>query len=288
MFYNTIKTIVLMTLLSLMLLGIGHLIGGQEGMFIALVMALLMNSITYFFSDKIVLRLYRAQPLSASAYPAIHEMVTRLAAHMHIPAPNIWIINSSVANAFATGRNPQHASIALTSGIVELLDAHELEGVIAHELSHVKNRDILIGSMAATLATAISYVAYWMRNAAMWGNYSNDNRRQNNPFALLILGMLMPLAATLVQLAISRSREYEADDSGARVTRDPLALASALQKLEHNLQFAHAKRDERYAPTSSLCIVKPFKKKQAFSLFATHPPMAKRIERLRKLHEQLF
>ena len=287
MWYNTLKTIVLMTALSLMLLLVGNLVGGQEGMFIAFMLALLMNGITYFFSDKIVLRLYKAQPLKEAEYSAVHEMAATLAHKMQIPKPKLWLVQSPVANAFATGRNPKHASVALTSGIITLLDPHELQGVIAHELSHVKNRDILIGTMAATLATAISYLAYALRNAAIWGSY-DSNRRQNNPIALLFMSMLMPLAATLVQLAISRSREYQADDSGARATHDPLALASALKKLQENSRSAHAKLDERYAPTSSLCIVKPFNARTLFSLFATHPPMSKRIERLHKIHEQLF
>src|SRR5690606_14966880 len=238
MFLNILKTATLLIILNGLLLLIGNMIGGISGIQMALLMAFAMNGITFFFSDKIVLSMYNAQPLDRSHYNWIYEIVEELSEKMTIPMPKLWIVNTPVANAFATGRNPQHGSIAVTTGILKILDEEELRGVLAHELAHIKNRDTLIATIAATIASAIGYLAYMLRHAAFWGSMS-DNRRRENPMGMFLVSLLMPLAATLVQLAISRSREYSADETGARCGRNPLALAAALEKLENNVKYAH-------------------------------------------------
>ncbi len=282
--WNRIKTAILLASLSGLLMLFGSLIGGANGVTVAFVMSLFINGLMYFFGDKLVLSLYRAQPLQRDTYPEIYALVTELADKTGIPMPKLWLITSPMANAFATGRNPSHASVAFTTGIIELLDRHELRGVIAHELSHIKNRDILISTIAATIATAIAYLASMVRYRAMWGGVSSNNRRNGsgNLIFLLLAGILMPVAATLIQLSISRSREYLADDSGADTSEDPLALASALEKLHTNIKQVHlASTDTLHASTAPLFIVHPFVKKGFISLFSTHPPMAERIKRLR-------
>jgi heat shock protein HtpX len=292
MVFNRIKAVILLATLSGLLMAIGGLIGGTLGIQMALVMALIFNGIAYFFSDKIVLRMYNAQPLDPTTYGWIHTMVAELAADMSIPVPTLWLLNTPIANAFATGRNPSHASVALTKSIINILDADELRGVLAHELSHVKNRDILVTTIAATIATAIGYLATMLRWSAMWGGGSGDSRRKDsNPIVLMLVGIIMPFAALLIQLAISRSREYLADETGADCCRDPLALASALEKLNnyaaHGTTDAHA-QDPRYASTASLFIVNPFTDSSWATLFSTHPPMSKRIARLRALSTKMF
>jgi heat shock protein HtpX len=288
MFNNIAKTFLLMFGLSSLFLSIGYYLSGTEGLIFAFIMALIMNFISFFFSDKIVLNLYRAKPLDQHTYAGIHEDVAYLSKKMNMPKPKLWLVTSPVANAFATGRGPGNASVAVTTGILEILNEEELRGVLAHELSHVKNRDILIGTIAATLATAISYLAYMARYAAFWGSSNSNNERSNNPIGMLFIGMFAPLAATLVQLGITRSREYQADESGAYATREPLALASALEKLEQNAKRNPTKTDMRYAPTSSLGIVKPFSGKSLLSLFSTHPPMRDRIKRLHELQQKIY
>jgi len=285
MLFNTLKTIVLLLALSLLLIAVGSFFG-PSGMQIALVMACIMNGFMYFFSDRLVLRLYRAQPLDEYTYKTIHDMVAELASRMHMPKPKLWLVDSPQANAFATGRNPSHASVALTTGIIDILDEDELQGVLAHELSHVKNRDIFISTMAATIATAISYLAYMLRHSALWGSFSSRRRSSNNPVVLFIVGLMLPFIATLVQLAISRSREYQADETGAKTTHDPLALASALKKLQLHTQ--HAKQKHTYAPAMALGIVHPLKGQKLLDLLSTHPPMDERIKRLEQLHQKLF
>ena len=288
MYYNVVKTFLLMFCLSLLFLAIGAFLGGKEGLTLAFIMALIMNGFSYFFSDKIVLKMYNAEPLNQLAYPHIVETVVDLSKKMNMPTPKIWVINSSVANAFATGRNPQNASIAYTTGILSLLDDDELRGVTAHELSHVKNRDILIGSIAATMATAIAYLASMARFAAIWGSSSNRDERSKNPLALLIIAFIAPIAATLVQLGISRSREFQADQSGAELTREPLALASALEKLELNANKRTSQGDIQHAPAHALGIVKSFSARGIMSLFETHPPMQDRIKRLHEMNRTMF
>jgi len=287
MIYNIIKTALLLTILNGLLFIIGSMIGGTSGIQMALIFSLLMNGISFFFSDKIVLSMYNAQPLDTYQYNWIYSMVQELAYSMNIPMPKLWIVNTAVANAFATGRSPKHASVAITTGLLHLLDEDELRGVLAHELAHIKNRDTLITTIAATIASAIGYLAYMLRHLAFWG--SVDNRKRENPIGMFIISLLMPLAATLVQLAISRSREYAADHTGALCGKNPLALASALEKLHNNVRYAHMDQDNmQQTSTASLFIVHPFIDHSWTYLFATHPPMHKRIARLQQLSLKMF
>lgn len=277
---NTFKTAFLLTAMTLLLMLIGRAFGGQNGMLIALVFAGIMNFISYFFSDKIALAMYRAQPVTREDLPRVYNIVERLAQKVGLPTPKVYVIPNDSPNAFATGRNPSHASVAVTQGILGLLNDDELEGVIAHELGHVRNRDILISSIAATLAGAIT----WLANIAKWGMIfggyggDRDDRRGGGGIAGLLMIFLAPLAAMLIQLAVSRSREYGADETGAQWTGNPYALASALQKIE-----AYSRRTPLVASpsTAHLFIIQPFLGGMSFgNLFSTHPPTAKRIERL--------
>lgn len=289
MWLNRLKTVILLALLSGIFLLIGHLFGGIAGLQLALIFSLIMNGIAYFFSESIVLRLYNAQKLNETDYHWIHEIVRELSATMQMPVPKLWLIKTPMANAFATGRDPHHASVAVTTGILEILDRDELRGVLAHELSHVKNRDILISTIAATIATAIGYLAHMLQHAAFWGSLSQDKKREGNPIGMLLIAILMPIAATLLQLALSRSREYLADETGAHVCKDPLALASALEKLHNNVKHASMDNSESHrASTASLFIVHPFNAQGLISLFSTHPPMRKRVERLHAMCEKMF
>jgi heat shock protein HtpX len=270
---NTFKTALLLTVMTLLLMAIGRAFGGQNGMLTALIIAAVMNFVSYFFSDKIALAMYRAQPVSREDLPRAYAVVERLTQKIGIPMPKMYVIPTDSPNAFATGRNPSHASVAVTQGILNLLNDEELEGVLAHELGHVRNRDILISSIAATLAGAITYLA---RFAMFFGGGDRDERRGGGLGALLMI-FLAPLAAMLIQLAVSRSREYQADASGAHYTGNPYALASALSKLD-----AYSRRLPMAATpsTAHLFIVQPFLGMNFGSLFSTHPPIAKRIERL--------
>src|SRR5215813_705706 len=274
---NTFKTAFLLTAMTLFLLFIGQMFGGERGMILALVFAAVMNFVSYFFSDKIALAAYRAQPVTREQLPRAYEIVERLSQKIGIPVPKIYVIPAESPNAFATGRNPEHASVAMTEGILNLLNDEEMEGVLAHELGHVKNRDILISSVAATLAGAITLIArmgYW---ASLFGSNRDDREGGGGGLVALLMLILAPIAATLIQLAVSRSREYEADASGARYTGNPYALASALSKLD-----AYSKRVPLQATpsTAHLFIVAPLLGFNFASLFSTHPPIAKRIERL--------
>lgn len=289
MFFNTIKTVLLLSFLSALFLLIGNLFAGVAGIQFAFIMALIMNGVAYFFSEKIVLSMYHAKHLPKEQNEFIYQTIQELAHRMNIPMPKVWIIESSIANAFATGRNPSHASIAFTSGIMNLLEPYELRGVIAHELAHIKNRDILTSTIAATIAGAIGYLAHMAQRAALWGSFSESKKRDSNPLILLFVSILVPIAATLIQLAISRSREYGADETGALHSHEPLALASALKKLENNTKHAHfAKEDAFHASTASLFIVYPFIGKSWTNLFSTHPPMQSRIEKLEHLYKKMF
>ncbi len=289
MWGNRLKTVILLAALSGILMLIGGFIGGKAGIIVAFVISLALNFFAYYYSDKVVLSLYKAQPLDPSAYPDIYEIVRELSSSMHIPMPKIWLVRTPMANAFATGRNPQHASVAVTTGILELLDKQELRGVLAHELSHVKNRDILVSSIAATLATAIGFLANMLQNVAFWGSLrSNDRRQGPNPLVMLIVALVMPIAATLIQLAISRSREYLADESGAYISDDPLALASALQKIQNHIPEAHlSSNDIARTSTAPLFIIHPFLPQGIANLFSTHPPTSQRVDRLRRLYEKM-
>lgn len=275
---NTFKTAFLLTGLTLLLMFIGRYFGGQNGMMLALIFAAVMNFVSYFFSDKIALTMYRAKPVTREELPRAYAAVERLAPKMGIPMPKIYVIPTESPNAFATGRNPQHASVAVTHGILGLLNDEELEGVLAHELGHVNNRDILISSVAATIAGAITMLASMGRFAMIFGGMGGDrdDRRGGGLGALLML-ILAPIAASLIQLAVSRSREYQADATGAHFTGNPYALASALQKLD-----AYSRRVPMAATpsTAHLFIIQPLLGMNFANLFSTHPPIAKRIERL--------
>src|SRR3954449_9016636 len=229
---NTFKTAFLLTALTLLLMFIGRAFGGQNGMFLALALAVVMNFVSYFYSDKIALAMYRAQPVTREQLPRAYAAVERLTQKIGIPMPKIYVIPTESPNAFATGRNPNHASVAVTQGILQLLTDDEMEGVLAHELGHVRNHDILISSVAATIAGAITLLAHAAQWALIFGGMGGRDDRNRNPLGELLLIVLAPIAATLIQLAISRSREYGADDTGARIIGNPEALASALEKLE--------------------------------------------------------
>jgi heat shock protein HtpX len=275
---NTFKTAFLLTALSLLLLSIGRAFGGQNGMIIALVLAAVMNFVSYFFSDKIALAMYRAQPVTREQLPRVYSVVERLTQKIGIPMPKLYVIPNDSPNAFATGRNPQHASVAVTQGILQLLNDEELEGVLAHELGHVNNRDILISSVAATIAAAITMLASMGRWAMIFGGMErNDRDRGGGGFGALLMLIVAPIAASLIQLAVSRSREYQADATGAHFTGNPYALASALGKLD-----AYSRRLPMAATpsTAHLFIIQPLLGMNFGSLFSTHPPIAKRIERL--------
>ena len=276
---NTLKTALLLTSLTLFLIFIGQYFGGRNGMVIALVIAVAMNFISYFYSDKLALSMYRAQPATREQLPRVYSVVEQMTERIGLPMPKIYVIPSDSPNAFATGRNPKHASVAVTQGILNLLSDEELAGVLAHELGHVRNRDILTSSIAATLAGAITILAHTGRFAMIFGGYGGRDRdRDGGGIAALFMLILAPIAATMIQLAVSRSREYEADATGAHMTGNPYALASALQKLD-----AYSKRLPLGATpsTAHLFIVQPLISGASFAnLFSTHPPIAKRIERL--------
>jgi heat shock protein HtpX len=289
MLINQCKTFLLLAAMSALLLLAGSALGGSTGLTIAFIFAVLMNIFAYFYSDKIVLSMYGAQPLPRHEYGWIHDIVQELAHNMDIPMPKLWIIDTPMANAFATGRNPQHASVVVTTGILHVINAKELRGVLAHELSHVKNYDILISTIAATIATAISYLGNMAYYAAIFGRY-DDREKRSNPLASLLVIIFLPIAATLMQLAVSRSREYLADETGAHYSQDPMALASALEKLHLQAHYVHmdANRDANKASTATLFIVNPFSAQGLINLFSTHPPMAERIKRLRQMHQNMF
>ena len=269
---NIFKTAILLTGLTLILVLAGEYFGGTDGALLAFAVAAAMNFISYFYSDKIALRMYRAQPVTREELPRVYAVVERLTGRAGIPMPKIYVIPTESPNAFATGRNPNHASVAVTHGILALLTDEELEGVLAHELSHVRNRDILTSSIAATLAGAITILG----RMACW--FGGGRRRNGGLIGMLVMLLLAPLAATLIQLWVSRTREYEADASGAHLTGNPYALASALEKISDVSKQVPLLASPNNA---HLFIIAPFLSGQSFaSLFSTHPPVGKRIERL--------
>jgi heat shock protein HtpX len=277
---NTFKTAFLLTALTLLLMFFGRYFGGQNGMLLALAFAVVMNFISYFYSDKIALSMYRAQPVTREELPRAYAAVERLTQKIGLPMPKIYVIPTESPNAFATGRNPQHASVAVTHGILGLLTDEELEGVLAHELGHVGNRDILISSVAATIAGAITMLASMGRFAMIFGGYGGgdrDRRGESGGLAALLMLIVAPIAASLIQLAVSRSREYAADATGAHYTGNPYALASALQKLDN---YSRRMPMAATPSTAHLFIIQPLLGVSFGNLFSTHPPIAKRIERL--------
>ncbi len=281
---NTLKTAFFLTLLTLLLILIGRLLGGNSGMIIALIFAAVLNLGSYWFSDKIVLRMYRAQKIEEGDNPRLYRIVKNIALQSNLPMPKLYIIPSDSPNAFATGRNPQHAAVAITSGIMRILNEEELEGVLAHEMAHIKNRDILIGSIVATVAGAISMLAHMAQFAFIFGGGRSDREDRGGGLATLFLAILAPIAALLIQMAISRSREYQADENGARTSHKPLYLANALKKLSYASQRIPM---EANPSTAHLFIVNPLSGRGMANLFSTHPPLEERISRLEELAKRL-
>ncbi|MEV4638361.1 zinc metalloprotease HtpX [Actinoplanes sp. NPDC049548] len=278
--HNGLKTAALLGLLTAMILAVGYWVGGGGGLVFAVVLSLAMNAGTYFFSDKIALRSMGARPVSEAEFPALYQIVRELATEAGQPMPRLYVSPTMQPNAFATGRSPRHAAVAVTVGITRILDRRELRGVIGHELSHVYNRDILISSVAAALAGIITMFAQLAIFLPLGGA---DDEEGPNPASLLLMLILGPLAASVIQLAISRNREFQADASGATLTRDPLALASALEKIQYGAERLPLPADGRLATSAHLMIANPLRGGGIAGLFSTHPPMAERIKRLHQL-----
>ena len=276
---NMMKTVLLMTGLTLLLVLAGSALGGKSGMMTAFIFACIMNIGTYWFSDKIVLAMYGAKEVSYAEAPEIHSIVRELSMRAGIPMPKVYIIDNATPNAFATGRNPEHAAVAVTRGIVSLLTREELSGVLGHELAHIKHRDILIGTIAATVAGAISMLA----NMAQWSMYfggRRDDREGGHPVVAIIMMILAPIAAMLIQMAISRSKEYLADEGGAKIAGNPLSLAKALGKLHKGVQMMPMNANPA---TAHMFIVSPLSGGGFLTLFSTHPPIEERIKRLESM-----
>jgi heat shock protein HtpX len=276
--FNWLKTAVLMAAIVALFGVIGASLGGQSGMLLALGFALLMNVGAYWFSDKLVLRMYNAQQVDGSTAPELYNMVQELADKAGLPMPRVYIIDDQAPNAFATGRNPENAAVAATTGIMRLLSAREMRGVMAHELAHVAHRDILISTISATMAGAISALA----NFAMLFGGRDSEGRPSNPIATIAVMLLAPLAASLIQMAISRAREFEADRGGAEISGDPLALASALEKIDHYARGIPFEAAERHPETAQMMIMNPLSARGVAGLFSTHPATEDRIARLRE------
>ncbi|MDO8281042.1 MAG: zinc metalloprotease HtpX [Thermodesulfovibrionia bacterium] len=275
---NILKTAALMTGLTLLLIFAGGAMGGKSGMTIALMIAFGMNVFTYWFSDKIVLKMYKAKEVNQTEEPELYSIVRNLAQRAELPMPKVYIIEQPQPNAFATGRNPEHAAVAVTTGIMQILSREELEGVLAHELAHVKNRDILIATVAATVAGAISYLAHMAQWAMIFGGRDDDEG--SNPVAAIVMMIVAPIAAMLIQMAISRSREYAADAGGAKIAGNPRNLASALKKLH----MASKQIPLNATPaTAHMFIVNPLSGRGFANLFSTHPPMEERVARLESM-----
>jgi heat shock protein HtpX len=274
--FNLLKTAVLMAAITALFMAIGAMVGGRNGMMLALVVAIGMNFFSYWFSDKLVLKMYKARQVDESTAPQFYRMVAELAERAQLPMPKVYLIEEDAPNAFATGRNPQHAAVAATTGILRVLTERELRGVMAHELAHVKHRDILISTVSATMAGAISMLANF---AMLFGGRGGDGRPQNPIVGLLVM-MLAPLAASLIQMAISRSREFEADRGGAEISGDPQALASALQKIQRYSRGVPLEAAERHPETAQMMIMNPLSGGGLRGLFSTHPSTEERVDRL--------
>ncbi len=280
---NQLKTVLLLGGLTGLLLLIGGLIGGRTGLTIALILAGGMNFVSYWWSDKIVLWMYRAKEADKKKYTQLYSIVKEITTKTHLPMPKVYVIDTPQSNAFATGRNPKHAAVAVTLGIMQLLEEKELRAVLSHEIGHVKNRDILISTVAATIAGVISYIAMMARWAAIFGGMNRDENGRSNVLELLVLAVIAPIMAMIIQLAISRSREYLADETGARLSGDPLALASALQKIEKSVHAHPFARMGKTEATAHLFISNPLKASAFLNLFSTHPSTENRVKRLREM-----
>ncbi|UGV39860.1 zinc metalloprotease HtpX [Methanococcoides orientis] len=283
---NMFKTTLLLASLTGLLVIVGNLIGGTSGMIIAFAFAVILNFGSYWYSDKIVLKMYHAKEVTESESPKLYEIVRKLAMRADLPMPKVYIVETSMPNAFATGRDPKHAAVAATTGILNLLTPEEIEGVLAHELAHVKNRDTLISAVAATIAGVITMLATWARWAAIFGGIGGrDDNGGTNIVGFIALAIVAPLAATIIQLAISRSREFAADAEGARISQKPWALASALSKLESGAQNYHPRRNDVQPSenTAHMFIVNPLRGSKMMNLFRTHPTTEERIRRLNSM-----
>jgi heat shock protein HtpX len=277
--FNWVKTAMLMAAITALFIVIGGLIGGQRGMMFALVMALGMNFFSYWFSDKMVLRMYNAQEVDENTAPQFYRMVRDLATRANLPMPRVYLINEDAPNAFATGRNPEHAAVAATTGILRVLSEREMRGVMSHELAHVKHRDILISTISATMAGAIAALA----NFAMFFGGRDRDGRSGNPIAALAVALLAPIAAALIQMAISRAREFEADRGGAQISGDPEALASALDKIHRYAAGIPFRTAEEHPATAQMMIMNPLSGGGMQNLFSTHPSTEERIRRLMEM-----
>ncbi len=277
---NNLKTVILLGSLTGLLILIGGYFGGRSGVVIAFIFAMVLNFGSYWFSDKIVLKMYKAREVSEATSPELYSLVRDLALRAGLPMPRLYVVPGNVSNAFATGRNENHAAVAVTEGIVGLLNRDEMEGVLSHELTHIKNKDILISSIAATVAGAIMMLAGMARWAAIFGAGRDDDDEGGGIFGLILMAILAPIAATIIQMAISRSREYLADEGGARISGKPSGLANALEKLS---QVSKTVPMNVNPSTAHLFIVQPFTGRSFVNLFSTHPPVEKRVERLRKM-----
>jgi heat shock protein HtpX len=277
---NRVKTVLLLVGMTVFLIVVGRMLGGRQGMYIAFLLALAMNFFSYWFSDKIVLKMYGAREVSPAEAPQLHQIVDELAHEAGIPKPRVYILPDESPNAFATGRNPEHAAVAATEGILRLLTPVELKGVLVHELGHVRNRDILISTIAATMAGAIMILASMARWSAIFGMGSRDNEEGGGLLGIIVMSIIAPIAAMLIQMAISRSREYLADETGAHLAHNPEALARALEKLSMGAQRVPM---DASPATAHMFIVNPLTGSSLMNLFSTHPPIEERIARLRAM-----